>query len=400
MKRLTRIISIVSLVCLVFGAGYLMGTTHSTPAVLAQGGGQPADTQTLFQPFWESWSLIQDNFVDIDKTTNTKLMEAALSGMVDSLGDEHSGYSNPAEWKSLLSGMTGQYEGIGASVRKDTTTGGVLIVSTMDGSPARQALQQGDVIITVDGKDITKLSLDASVNLIRGPRGTKVTVGVLRKGNTKLVEITLTRASIQQQIVTSALYQGNIGYIKLAEFTPDSTTLMSKAIRTLKANTLNGLILDLRSNPGGGRDNAVDIASLFLDGGTVTIQKGRSGTQDEVFLTTGQALAPTVPLVVLVNESSASASELVSGALQDRGRSTIIGTRSFGKGSVQRWQPLSNGGGLRITIARFFKPSGASIDHIGISPDLYVPWSEVQARANPDYDPQLATAIHWLRGEM
>jgi carboxyl-terminal processing protease len=208
------------------------------------------------------------------------------------------------------------------------------------------------------------------------------------------------RARIVREIVSSRMFKGGIGYLSLAEFTENAATDIRRALRAMNANTLNGLILDLRSDPGGGLQTAIDIASQFLRGGTVVIQRGRTGTNEIRYPARGNPLAPDVPMVVLVNESSASASELVSGALQDRGRAKVVGTNTFRKGSIQQWQPLSNGGGIRVTIAEFFKPSGATINHIGIIPDVVVPWNEDQARKNPLYDPQLTEALWMLQGKM
>jgi carboxyl-terminal processing protease len=399
MTRFRRNISVCIAVCLIFGAGYALGTTtHVTPAQ-AQGG-QPAGTQRTFAPFWESYNLIKRNFVNPDKVDDELLMEAALRGMVNSLDDENTGYMPPTEFAILTGDDSGEYDGIGATVRKDDATGGARIVSTTLGSPARELLRQGDIIVRVEGQDITDLSLNEAVTRIRGPQGTSVTLGVIREGVEGILDVVVARARIKREIVTAALYEGNIGYVSLAEFTTNAARELRTALTRLDANDLDGLVLDLRNDPGGDLYVAIEVASQFLRSGTVLIQRGRPGTREIRHAVTGRGVARDVPLVVIVNEASASASELVAGALQDRGRAKVVGTLSFGKGSIQQWSGLSNGGGLRVTIAEFFKPSGGKINKVGIVPDVLVPWTEDQARANPNYDPQLTEAILLLRGIM
>lgn len=399
MRRSWRILGFGVVVCLVFSAGYLLGTAQFTIPAQAQGG-QPDGTQRLFRPFWEVWNIIKRDFVDESKLDDTQLMEAALTGMVNSLDDVNTAYMPPSEFSVAVGGMQGEYEGIGATVRKDEATGGVLIVSTTAGSPAREVLRQGDIILFIEGEDITQLSLTESVGRIRGPAGTSVRLGVARQGNEGILEITVQRAKIVREIVTHRIYDGDIGYLALTEFTDNSAAEVARALRSMNANRLNGLVLDLRNDPGGGLQTSIDIASQFLRGGTVVIQRGRPGTREIRYPARGNPLAPDVPMVVIVNEASASASELVAGALQDRGRARVVGTYTFRKGSIQQWQELSNGGGLRVTIAEFFKPSGGKINHIGIIPDVLVPWTEEQARARPGYDPQLTEALWLLQGKM
>jgi len=404
MSRLVRVMCVVALISLAFGAGVMVGS--STPAVLAQGGGQPAGTEQLFRPFWEAWNLIQRSYVKADDLDDTALMEGALRGLVETLGDERSSYLDPQAFAQQTSRLQSEYEGIGASVSKDEVTGGVRIVRTFPNSPAREQLREGDIILEVDGEDITDLSLTEAISKIRGPAGSKVELGIARRGVEGILKVSVRRARIKQEIVTSAVFEGNIGYIGLSQFTDTSAEDVSNALRAMDANNLNGLILDMRNDPGGPLASAINVASLFLPEGTIVIERGSRSANDIVYSSTGReleasglTLAPDVPLVVILNQASASASELVAGALQDRGRAKVVGTLSFGKGSIQTWNTLSNGGGLILTVANFLKPSGGVIDGIGIVPDWFVPWTEEQAIANPKYDPQLAEAILLLRGE-
>jgi carboxyl-terminal processing protease len=396
MKRYARAISVVLLIVVVFGGGFLLGTAQPVLLVQAQTG-QPPETEDLFRPFWEAWNIVHARFVDIDQVDDNELMEAALTGMLSALGDENTIYSTPAAFARQNEDLQGTYEGIGATVRTDESTGGVRIVSTMNGSPARESLRQGDVILTVDGEDITGLSINDAVARIRGPAGTTVRLGVLRAGTSGILEVDVRRARITREFVTYTVFEGKIGYIAITQFSSSVTDELAQALRAIDANNLNGLVIDFRNDPGGLFDTAINVARQFLNDGTIIVQRGRVGTPEVKHEATGTALAPDVPLVVLVNAGSASASELVAGALQSRGRATVVGEVTFGKGSVQSISLLSNGGGLRVTVSRFFDAQGGAIDGVGIIPDIYVPWTEDEMLANPDYDPQLTEALYFLR---
>ncbi len=378
----------------IFAAGFVTGASH--PGTLAMGNDvQPSNTVQLFGPFWQTWNLVHEQYVD--PINDEKMMEGAASGMVAALGDPHSAYMPPDLFTALNSDLSGQFEGIGATIRKDPATGGIQIISTIAGSPARQGgLKDGDIILDVDGNDITSLTETDMLSRVRGPAGSKVTLSILRKGDKKLITITLTRAKIVIPIVESALYDGQIGYVKLSEFSDTAAQDLSKALKQINANQLKGLIFDLRDNPGGGLSTAISVASMFIQKGPIVIERGKPGTPDTVLYATGNPIAPTVPMVVLINGGSASASELVSGALQDHGRAVLVGTQSYGKGSVQLWDKLDAGGGVRITIAHFYTPKGRIIHERGLTPDEVVPWD---TDTSPNYDPQLAEALWVLRGE-
>jgi carboxyl-terminal processing protease len=393
MRRWIRLISVIPVISLVFGVGFLAGSA-SHPAVVAQAG-QSDNRESLFEPFWEAWDAVHDRYVDpIDDTV---LMQGAIAGMVAALGDRHSSYMEPQLFESLTSELSGVFEGIGATVKKDTSTGGLEVISTIKDAPARAAgLRTGDIIMTVEGKDITQLPEMQIIGKVRGPAGTTVKLGLIRKGEKDIIELTITRARIEIPTVETAMYEGKIGYIKLAEFTETASRDFARGLRALDANNLNGLVFDLRDDPGGGLQTAINIASQFVKSGPIVIERGRDGSRDVIYRSTGRTLAPDVPLVILINRASASASELVAGALLDRGRAILVGEKSFGKGSVQQWSSLSNGGGLRITIAHFFTPTNRVINEIGLTPNIVVPWD---AEANPDVDPQLRAAIQYLRGE-
>lgn len=392
MRSLFRFVGITMLAAMIFVAGYATGLHGATAN--AQGG---ADTEQLFQPFWEAWNLVHTSYVDIATVDDRKLMEGAISGMVNALGDRHSGYMNPALYATLTGNQSGSFGGIGATVRKDRNTGGLEIVTTMKGMPARALLKQGDIIVMVDGKDITQLTETEIIQLVRGEIGTSVKLGVIRAGERRLITIEITRARIENKTVVWAIYDGKIGYLRLNEFSNNATQQMVEAFDAMNVSSLNGLIFDLRDDPGGGLQTAIDVSSMFIKSGTVVIQRGKEGTKDIVYTASGRALAADVPLVVLINQGSASASELVSGALRDYNRAKIIGVNSFGKGSVQSWINLSDGGGLRVTIAHFFTPLDKIVHEVGIKPDILIDWTPEQQDEYPEYDPQLQEALLFFR---
>jgi carboxyl-terminal processing protease len=388
----TRIVVIVLLVGTIFIAGYAAGATHPTLFAMAADN-QPVSTVKLFQPFWQTWNLVHEQYVDpID---DQKLMQGAATGMVAALGDAHSEYMDPQTFNYVNGDLTGRFEGIGATIRKDEKTGGILIISTIAGAPARQGgVKAGDIIIKVDGKDITNLTEGEVLSRVRGQAGTPVKLSLLRTGQKNLVDVTLTRAVIKLPNVESALYEGKIGYVKLSRFSDTAEADLKNALKQLDADHLNGLVFDLRDNPGGGLQTAINVASAFIEKGTIVIERGK---ENKVFTATGHPVAAHVPMVVLINGGSASASELVSAALKDYGRAQIVGTLSYGKGSVQIWNTLNGGGGVAITVAHFFSPKDHIINDRGITPNLVVPWD---SDTNPTYDPQLAAAFAVLRGEL
>jgi carboxyl-terminal processing protease len=390
----------VVLVIAVFISGFTLGSLRSAgnvaaaPQVLAQTPKISEETEALFAPFWETWDTLHRNYVD--PLDDNALMEGAISGMMESIGDRHTNYYDPAMYKSINEEMGGQFGGIGASLKRDIKTGTLTIVSTIPGSPARQSgLLPGDVIAQVDGVDISTIPESRVISRVRGATGTKVTLGILRKGQPPILQITITRALIVIQTVTVLRFPDNIGYIKLQEFNSKATEEFTKALESLDANSLRGLVIDLRGNPGGYLSTVVDITSQFLSKGNVLLERSKSG-RDRAYRVKGDPLAPDVPIVVLVNGGSASASELMAGALQDYKRALIVGEQTYGKGSVQIVDPLSNGGGAHLTIARWYTPLGRHIHGVGITPDVQFTWD---TENYPDRDTQLEQALLILRGE-
>ncbi len=396
-SQFNKVASVVLLVTLTFGAGYFFRDSQDTPAAAQTG----TSRDELFAPFWESWDLLHDNFVDpLDEQSDLDLMEAALDGMLTSLGDPNMGYMDPETYQLVFTDLSGEFEGIGATVRKDEETGALLIVRPLPGSPAEQAgVMPGDEIITVDGQDITAMDQEVIITLVRGPAGTDVVLGVRRDGSADLIEITVTRARISLPSVEYDILDGDIAYIQLYDFSRDAASELTEALIESDAQNRAGLILDVRGNTGGYLDVALEVMSQFVESGPIMIERG-SGDQEQVYRAFGGALAPTVPMVILVDGNSASASEILAATFQDVGRATVVGTQSYGKGTVQTWRQLSNGGAVRITIARWYTPDERSIDLVGVTPDIVAEFEPLEPGTiySYDVDSQLQAAIKALDG--
>jgi carboxyl-terminal processing protease len=311
----------------------------------------------------------------VEKPDSTKLIQSALNGMVDDL-DPHSNYMDGQDFQEMQVETTGEFGGLGMEVTTENNL--VTVVSPIDDTPAAKAgILAGDVIMQVDGKPVKDLPLDGAVAKLRGPPGSKVTLGIQRANKPELIVVTLTREVIQNRPVSYHDEGGNVGYIRIKEFNELTNSELQSAIKDLSSKTpaeqMKGYILDLRNNPGGLLDQAVGVADDFLSRGEILSTRGRDPDADQRFFAKGSDLTSGKPLIVLINGGSASASEIVAGALQDQKRATILGTRSFGKGSVQTIIPLGPANGaLRLTTARYFTPSGRSIQAEGITPDIEV----------------------------
>jgi carboxyl-terminal processing protease len=352
----------------------------------------PRGTQKTFEPFWQVYNLIQSSYLDRDKVTSEQLANGAIQGMIDELGDQFSGYMTPETYPLVNDDLSGEVEGIGAVIETIADTQEIRIVHVLEGSPAEKAgLQSGDIFTAVNGEDVSGLNQLELVGKVRGPEGTVVHLTMLR--GDELIEFTITRARIQIPNVEYRPLGNQIGYIKLREFSVNAYRQLNEALQQLDANNLIGIVLDLRGNPGGLLSSAIDVASMFIEDGTVLIEDFGNG-HEQTYTTNGKYVGFEIPMTVLVDENSASASELVAGALQDQERATIVGTKTFGKGTVQTWQPLVNGGGVRLTIARWLTPNGNWIHGNGITPDIVVEWP-VQDR-DPENDPQLQAALNFL----
>ncbi len=351
----------------------------------------PGDMQTLFAPFWESWKFVHDRYVD-QPLDDTQLMQGAIRGMLASLGDQHTAYMSPSEYKQATTSLSGSYDGIGAFV--DTRGDYLTIISPMKDSPALKAgLKAGDKIIKINGEDMTGIPGDLVIQKVLGPAGTDLTLTILR-GDQEPFDVKVTRAHITLVSVEGKMLENDVAYVQISTFGDTTTKELRAALKDLLARNPKGLIVDLRNNGGGYLSTAVEVGSEFVDEGVILYEKYGDGDIKEFKAQPG-GLATDIPLVVLINEGSASASELVAGMLQDDKRATLVGVTSYGKGSVQEWLPLSdNQGAVRITIAKWLTPLKRTIDHIGLTPDVVVKMTQEDFDAGRD--PQLDAAIKTL----
>ncbi|HEY43214.1 MAG TPA: S41 family peptidase [Anaerolineae bacterium] len=350
------------------------------------------DVETLFEPFWAAWEIIHDEYVD-QPVDDLEMMRGAIRGMLEALGDEHTAYMDPDEYLQANIPLEGSYEGIGSWVDPDAEY--LTIVSPMPGSPAEKAgLKPGDEIFAVDGEDMTGVDGNLVIRRVLGPAGTTVRLTIRREGESELLEFEIIRERITLPSVESEMLAGDIAYIHLYTFGTDTTDDLRTTLETLLAQNPQGLILDLRLNGGGFLTTAIEIASEFIPEGVIMTEQFGDGKKQNYEAEPG-GLATEIPLVVLINGGSASASEIVAGAIQDYDRGLLVGETTFGKGSVQNWIPLPQGSGaLRVTIARWYTPDGRQIHQIGLTPDVEIIPTDEDLEA--DRDIQLETAIELL----
>ena len=368
--------------------------------------GTPAAAEQAFQPFWDSYDTIIKRFA-LGGETQRSLIDGAIKGMVDSLGDPYSAYLTPDQYSQGLQDLSGQFEGIGAEIgthnakgaNSDCTTLGpdclLIVVTPIEGSPSEKAgIKAGDAIVAVDGTSLDGLTVDGARNKIRGKKGTEVVLSVVRD-KAAPIDITVVRdVIVSKEVIAKDLAGGTVGYIAVTGFSNNSETKFHDALQAdLKAGKKR-IILDLRGDPGGYVTAARSIASEFIKDGAIFWEQSADGTQVETDSTgDGIATDPSIKLVVLVDKGSASASEIVAGALQDRKRATIVGETSFGKGTVQQWIQLQNGSALKLTIAKWLTPDKHWIHHVGIVPDVPI---TTPADASPTNDPALDKAVELL----
>lgn len=329
-----------------------------------------ADNSTYdnLRVFAEVLSVVQKNYVE--EVNSKDLIYSAIKGMLSSL-DPHSSFMTPEMYKEMQVDTKGEFGGLGIQIGvKDKM---LTVISPIEDTPAyRAGIKAGDKITKIDGKNTRDMTLSEAVDNMRGPKGTNVTLSILREDFAQPKDFTLMRDIIKIKSVKSKIIDGDIGYVKINQFQEKTDSDLDKALREFDGKNLKGLIVDLRNDPGGLLNMAVDVAGEFLPPGKLVVYiKGRNGEKDEFFTNNKQPRAD-IPIVVLVNEGSASASEIVAGCLQDWGRAVILGTQTFGKGSVQTVLGLSDGSGLRLTTAKYYTPKDRSIQNTGIKPDIEV----------------------------
>lgn len=347
-----------------FLGGYL-GLTHARRV-----GG--ADIDTAYEKFKilaDVFSIVEKNYVEPVKPN--QLINGAINGMLETL-DPHSNYMGPDVFREMQTETRGSFGGIGfeITIRDKILT----VVAPIEDTPASRAgIQTGDMILRIDGKSTKDMNLMDAVKMMRGPQGTQVTITIMRQGFTEPKDFTMTRAIIPIRSIRSKLLEPGYGYVKISQFIEKTLPDMESALKKLETDgPLKGLILDLRNNPGGLLEQAVKVSDQFLDSGMIVYTEGRVEGQKMKFYAQKKEKSRSYPMIVLVNGGSASASEIVAGALQDHGRAVILGTQTFGKGSVQTIIPLEDGSAVRLTTARYFTPNGRSIQAQGIAPDIMV----------------------------
>ena len=349
-----------------------------------------------FEVFWEAWGLIDEYFYG-DMPELPDLVYAAIQGSLRSLDDDYTAFLEPSVASIVEEDATGEFQGIGAFVDLNED-GRLVIVQPFDGSPASEAgLLPGDLVLEVDGVSTSGKTLYEIIALIRGPEESEVSLLVYREQVAEPFEVVVRRARIEIPIVEAELREDGIGYLRLNEFSATAAELTEAELRDLLDEGATAIVLDLRQNPGGWLDQAIYVSDIFLAKGTVAIERFSDGSEQRFDSSSGD-IGEDIPLVVLVDRGSASASEIVAGALQDRGRAILIGEQTFGKGSVQRPFTLSDGSELRVTVARWFTANDRAIHGEGLLPDIEVPWPDEELAA--EGDPQLDRAVEYLLGGM
>jgi carboxyl-terminal processing protease len=362
---------------LLFGAlgGAAVALVAAQPSQLMLGSARAAqaDTYRGLNLFGNVFEQVRTHYVE--KPDESKLIESAINGMLNGL-DPHSSYMDSKSFRGMQEETRGEFGGVGIEVTLEN--GFIKVVAPIDDTPAAKAgIRAGDVITHLDGESVQGLTLNQAVEKMRGRENSMIRLEIMRNGNEAPIDIAITRARIQVRSVRMKIEGNDVGYIRITQFTEQTTDGLMKAItqitNQIPNDKLKGYVIDLRNNPGGLLDQAVSVSGAFLEHGEIVSIRGRDPEETQRFNARSGDLTKGKPLIVLINGGSASASEIVAGALQDHRRATLVGTRSFGKGSVQTIIPLSSGNGaLRLTTARYFTPSGCSIQAKGISPDIEV----------------------------
>ena len=334
----------------------------------------------------------------VDPVSDTDLINDAINGMLTGL-DPHSAYMNAEQFRAMQEETKGEFGGLGIKVVPEN--GFFKVISSMEGTPAFKAgIKAGDIITGLNGKTTQGLSPEDALDQMRGPPNTKVTLTIKREGADRPLEFSMRREVIHIQVVKQRMEPGNIGYVRLTEFTEQADAALKQAVQSLRQQAggkLRALVLDLRNNPGGLLDQAVAISGDFVAQGEIVSTRARHAEDAEWLNARGTDILHGSPLVVLINSGSASASEIVAGALQDRHRAVLVGTRSFGKGSVQTVIPMPDNGAVRLTTARYYTPSGRSIQGLGIAPDVFVAETREEV---PNFDPEHEADLnHVLKNE-
>lgn len=392
---LTRIVAaiVVAVGIFVVGVGVGNGKIRLIPDKTVNSSVQKQNIENL------DYSSVEELYDGLRQKYDGQLDKEALmtgmkEGLVSASGDQYTEYFTPKEAKEFNEGLSGSFTGIGAELGKDAQ-GNIQIISPIAGFPAEKAgLKPKDVIAEINDKTTSGMNISDAVNNIRGEANTEVKLRIIRN-NSEDLSFTITRAEITIASVKYSVKDGNIGYIQISRFSDDTVSLAKKAAQDLKSQGVKSVILDLRNDPGGLLDAAVSVSSLWLDKGATVLQEKRDDRLVKTYTASGENTLKGIPTIVLINEGSASASEIVAGALKDNGAAKLYGQKSYGKGSVQQLIDLDDGGVLKVTIARWFTPAGVNINKEGIKPDVEVTLTDDDAKNIRD--PQLDKAVSDLR---
>jgi carboxyl-terminal processing protease len=351
----------------------------------------PAPSEIDMSLFWQAWNSLEEKFVDKAKIDHQKMIYGAIAGMVKSLGDPYTVFFDPQESKQFIEDSNGSFEGVGMEigVKRDQ----ISVITPIEGSPAKKAgIRAGDVIAKINGTITTDMKLDEAISMIRGPKGTEVTLTIYRDDWKESRDIKLTRAVIEIPSIKLSYKNNDIAYIQLFQFSEKASDDFKNAALQIIGSSAKKIVLDLRGNPGGYLNVAQDIAGWFLKKGEVVTIEDQGNEKDQIqYVSLGPSLLENYPIVVLIDEGSASASEILAGALRDNRNVQLVGQKSYGKGSVQEVEPLNGGSSLKITIAKWLTPKGIQISEKGLVPDIAIEISLQDADKN--IDPQLNKAI-------
>lgn len=344
--------------------------------------------------FWLVWRLMEDKYVDADAVVEQDKIYGAVKGLVDAYGDPYSSFMTPKETEDFNASLEGTLEGIGAELTKEGVD--LVVVTPLKNSPAEKAgLKAGDIILKVEDEFAAEMTMFEAIMKIRGEKGSTVNLTILRKGVEDPIELSIVRDSIDIESVTTEKLDGDIMYISVNQFNDKTNDQFGKVISELILDEPKGLVIDLRYNGGGYLDIAIELLSYIFPSGTEAVIIRERGKEDAVKLTNGNPKLLETPVVVLVNEGSASASEILAGAVQDHERGIIMGTTSFGKGTVQEVEQFGDGSSMRLTIAKWFTPEGTNVNKVGLTPDIIVEMTDEDA--DNKYDRQKEEAAKYLR---
>ena len=377
---------------LIFGSGFIIGRITVNSVRIPYLESSNPKLSDLLKPFFQTWDLVHEQYID-QPVTDVDLVQGSIKGLMQSLGDPHSTYMSPDQYRQFNAPLEGKYTGIGVWI--DSSKDYLTIDGLMPGSPAEKAgILPGDIVTAVDSKDMTGLHPELVLRQIQGPAGTNETLTLVRKGELKPITVIVTREVINIPAVKSELINGKVAYIHLIQFSQNADNEFRKAFLELQKSKPVGLILDLRDNPGGFVETALQITSEFINQGNILIEESGDGSR-HYYPSRGNGIALNIPLVVLINQNSASAAEITAGAIQDHLRASLVGTTTYGKGSVQNWIPLlGDNGAIRISVARWLTPNGRQINKNGLSPDFFVEITNDDVKRGKD--PQRDAAIQLL----